>query len=131
MYNVYWCRISRSHCQQPWRTKNFLYLLTQNQGNEHQRKRNAPNLVKQNGDRTLKLEDGSIVSIARRNWKPLQQVATLEVPKLNVDSSDDAAEESEEPKSAPVAQKKLPVGTWMKVGLVVVFAAIFSSEQNE
>ena len=79
--------------------------------------------VKQNGDRTIKLEDGSIVSIARRNWKPLQQIATLEP-----ESSDDAAEESEEPKSVPPTKKKLPVDTWMKVGLVVVFAAIISSE---
>ena len=82
--------------------------------------------VKQNGDRTLKLEDGSIVSIARRNWKPLQQVATLEVPVLNTSSSDDAAEESEEVVAKP--KKKLPVDTWMKVGLVVAFAAIISSE---
>ena len=77
--------------------------------------------VKANGDRTLKLEDGSIVSIARRNWKPLQQVA-----KLEPESSDDAAEESEEPIAKP--KKKLPVDTWMKVGLVIAFAAIISTE---
>ena len=74
--------------------------------------------VKQNGDRTLKLEDC--------NWKPLQQVATLE-PTLNTSESDDAAEDSEEPKSVP-ARKKLPVDTWMKVGLVIAFAAIISAE---
>ena len=89
--------------------------------------------VKANGDRTLKLDDGSILSIARRNWKPLQEVATLEptlsVPKLNTSSSDsDAASESDESPAKVVAPKQLPVDTWMKAALVAVAAAIILND---
>ena len=88
--------------------------------------------VKANGDRTLRLDDGSIVSIARRNWKPLQKIATLNAPTLNVPTlntseSADAVSDSDEP-AASVAPKKLPVDTWMKAALVVVAAAIIMNE---
>jgi hypothetical protein len=89
--------------------------------------------VKTNGDRTLKLDDGSIVSIARRNWKPLQAVATLEptlsVPKLDSTSdSSDAASDSQEPIAKTAAPNKLPVDTWMKAALVAVAAAIILND---
>jgi hypothetical protein len=88
--------------------------------------------VKTNGDRTLKLDDGSIVSIARRNWKPLQAVATLEptlsVPKLNGTSDSDAASDSQEPIAKTAAPNKLPVDTWMKAALVAVAAAIILND---
>ena len=75
--------------------------------------------VKANGDRTLRLEDGSLRSVSATQWNPLQETAVV-VPEPVVEPEIEVKDDRKE-------KPRLAADTYMKVCIVVVLAAILGS----